>query len=172
MSSICWLAFGAAVGIVLTGCGLSRARQSACATPPQTLSLEPAPAWLADRVGRAAPDVYFDLNSHTLQPREHRKLAQSAEILRGILQHCSELIIVIEGHCDDRGATGYNERLGMERADTVRRVLLDLGFAERQLRTVSVANRAPRCTTQDELCRQKNRRVHFRAAQAVPGRRL
>ena len=40
-----------------------------------------------------------------------------------------------------------------------------------RVRTVSLGYRAPQCLTEDHACRHKNRRVHFRAAQAMPDTR-
>jgi outer membrane protein OmpA-like peptidoglycan-associated protein len=118
---------------------------------------------------RAAPDLYFDVNSHVLQVRERRKLEQIAPAVQDILHDFPELIILIEGHSDDRGLHEYNQQLGLERADAVRRVFLNLSFPEDRVRAVSFGDRAPQCLTPDEACRQKNRRVHFRAAQPMSG---
>ena len=54
---------------------------------------------------REAPDLYFDLNSHVLRARERRKLDQIAPALQDMLHESPELIIVVEGHSDDRGST-------------------------------------------------------------------
>jgi outer membrane protein OmpA-like peptidoglycan-associated protein len=168
------LTSGALMGMLLTGCGLSLTPQPAPAVPPQPHDLRPAPAWVVDRMARAAPDLYFGLNSHLLPGRERRKLAQIAPALQGILHDFPDLIIVIEGHSDDRGLTEYNQRLGSERANAVRRVLLNLSFPEDHVRAVSLGESARQCLTPDEKCRQKNRRVHFRAAQlksGIPGKK-
>jgi len=118
---------------------------------------------------RLVPDLYFDRNSHVLRARERRKLAQIAPALEDILHDFPDLIIVIEGHADDRSVLDYNDQLGLERADAVRRALLDLSFPEDHLRIVSFSYREPLCATQDNLCRQKDRRVHFSAAQPFAG---
>jgi len=44
---------------------------------------------------RAAPDLYFAPNSHTLDTRERRKVERSAPGLRNLLRDFSDLIIVI-----------------------------------------------------------------------------
>jgi outer membrane protein OmpA-like peptidoglycan-associated protein len=157
------------MAMLLTGCGLGLTPQPAPAVPSQTLGLLPAPGWVVDRMTRAAPDLYFDLNSHVLRLREQRKLAEIAPAIQDILHDFPELIIVIEGHSDDRGLHEYNQQLGLERADAVRRVLLNVSFPEDRVRAVSFGDRAPQCLTPDEVCRQKNRRVHFRAAQPMSG---
>jgi outer membrane protein OmpA-like peptidoglycan-associated protein len=122
---------------------------------------------------REAPDLYFDLNSHILRARERRKLDQIAPALQDMLHDSPELIIVIEGYSDDRGLHEYNQELGLERAEAVRRVLLNRSFPEDRVRAVSFGDCAPQCLTpDDEVCRQKNRRVHFRATQTRPDARV
>jgi hypothetical protein len=63
---------------------------------------------------REAPDLYFDLNAHALRARERRKLDQIAPALQDMLHESPELIIVIEGHSDDRGLHEYNQESGLE----------------------------------------------------------
>ena len=62
----------------------------------------------------------------------------------------------------------YNNRLALGRTETIRRALLRLDVPDDHPRTLSLGCRAPQCVTRDEPCRQKNRRVHFRAARALP----
>ncbi len=119
---------------------------------------------------RAVRDLYFEVNSHVLAAGERHKLAQVAPALQALPHDSPDLVIVIEGHSDDRGVIEYNDRLALERAEAVRRVLLNLSFPEDRLRTVSLGYRAPQCLTQDNPCRQTNRRVHFGAALARDGR--
>ena len=102
-SFVCCLASGALMGMLLTGCGLSITPQvRACGSSP-IHGLQPAPHWVVDRMTREAPDLYFDLNLHGLRARERRKLDQIAPALQDMLHEYPELIIVIEGHSDDRG---------------------------------------------------------------------
>ena len=171
-SFVCCLASGALMGMLLTGCGLSITPQSAPAVPSPIHGLQPAPHWVVDRMTSEAPDLYFDLKSHVLRARERRKLDQIAPALQDMLHDSPELIIVIEGHSDDRGLHEYNQELGLERAEAVRRVLLNRSFPEDRVRAVSFGDRAPQCLTPDDVCRQKNRRVHFRATQTMPGARV
>jgi outer membrane protein OmpA-like peptidoglycan-associated protein len=161
------LAAVAFAAVVLTGCGFNTGPQATPAVPKQPAGLKAAPAWVTDRMTQVAPDLHFNFNARTLPRPEQRKLAHIAIELRGILHEFPDLIIVIEGHCDDRGLTEYNEQLGLERADAVKSGLLNAGFPEDHLRTVSFSHHAPLCLTPDDGCQQKNRRVHFRAAQPM-----
>jgi len=118
---------------------------------------------------REAPDLYFDLNSHVLRTRERKRLDQIAPALQEMLRDSPELIIVIEGHCNDWGVHEYNQQLGLERAEAIRRMLLSLSFLEDRVRALGFGDTEPQCLTPDEVCRQKNRCVHFRAAQLTSG---
>ena len=152
--------------VLLAGCGLNLGSPSA--GPPvlsQPRGLRPPPGWVAERMTRAASDLHFDANSLYLRPRERRKVAQIAPALQDILQDYPDLIIVIEGHSDDRWESEYNDDLARERAEAVRQALRNLSFPEEHLRTATVGYRSPQCITPEDVCQQKNRRVHFRAAQ-------
>jgi len=63
----------------------------------------------------------------------------------------------------------YNQQLGLERAEAVRRILLNLSFHEDRVRALTFGDTEPLRLTPDEVCRQKNRRVHFRAAHLTSG---
>jgi hypothetical protein len=80
---------------------------------------------------REAPDLYFDLNSHVLRTRERQRLDQIAPALQDMLHDSPELIIVIEGHCDDWGVHEYNQQLGLDRAEAVRRNSSEFQFSRR-----------------------------------------
>ena len=163
-----WFVSGLFVTMLLTGCGLTSIRRGGAALPSQPCRLWPAPPEVSDRLTHVAPDLRFDLNSHDLRPTERRTLREIAQALRDILRDAPEVIIVVEGHCDDRGSIEYNKWLGQERAETVRRVLLGQGVAEDRVQAISIASRSPLCASKDDLCRQRNRRVHFSAAQVRP----
>jgi outer membrane protein OmpA-like peptidoglycan-associated protein len=161
------LAAGAFTALLLTGCRLDTGPQSTPAVPKQPSCLKAAPEWVTERTTQVAPDLYFNLNAHTLARPARRQLLHIAVELEGILHDFPDLIIVIEGHGDDRGVPEYNEQLGLERADAVKSALLNAGLPEDRLRTASFSHHAPLCVTPDDRCRQKNRRVHFRAAQSM-----
>lgn len=166
VTRLCCLVLGALLGISLTGCaGL---RMGPGCTPTSLVpadQTQPAPAWIADRLKRVAPDLYFDLNEHTLRASALDDLAHIAPGLKQMLRDFPGLIIVVEGHCDDRGSTEYNLQLGKQRADAVQRALVSFGFPADHLRSASFGENRPQCLTPDEACRQKNRCVLLRAAQ-------
>jgi outer membrane protein OmpA-like peptidoglycan-associated protein len=159
------LASGALTAILSAGCGLSALPPPAPVVPSQPLDLGPPPPSAVDRMARVAPDLYFQPGSHILQPRERRKFDRIAPALEDLLHDFPGLVIMIEGHSDDRSLIEYNDRLAAERAGEIRRLLLELSFPEDRLRTARFVYREPQCQSRDDLCRQ-NRSVHFRPAQA------
>lgn len=131
--------------------------------------LPPVPDWVAERTARAAPDVHFPFGAGVLGVAERDTLVRIASGLKDILRDFPNLVIVIEGHCDDRGSTAYNRELGKQRADAVRDLFLRQGITAAHLRAVSLGDTQPQCFTRDDECRRMNRRVHFRAAQRAGG---
>lgn len=163
---LCSLVLGALLGISLTGCaGLRMGQGCTHASFVAADETQPAPAWVAYRLMRVAPDLYFDLNEYSLSAPERDELANIVPALKQILRDFPNLIIVVEGHCDDRGFAEYNLHLGKQRADAVQRALVSFGFPTDHLRSVSFGENRPLCMTPDEACRQKSRCVRLRAAQ-------
>ncbi|MCE5309129.1 MAG: OmpA family protein, partial [Acidobacteriales bacterium] len=162
----CCLAFSVLVGMLLTGCAELRTRMDSVATPHVvTDDTQSAPGWVVERLARLAPDLYFDLSAHGLRERDREELSRITPQLQELLHDFPDLVIVVESYCDDRGSADYNLQLGRQRADAVRQALVSFGFPAGRLRSVSLGDKRPRCFTQDEACRQKNRRARLRATQ-------
>ena len=162
---------------ILAALAAACASTSIAQTLPTSVStpshgLRAAPGWVTERLAHTAPDLSFEFNSAVLRGRERRKLSQIAAALQDILHEDPDLIIIIEGYSDDRDVREYNDRLALERAETVQRALLNLSLPEDRLRTASFCYRAPQCPALDNQCRGKNRRVHFRVALALPDTRF
>jgi peptidoglycan-associated lipoprotein len=101
--------------------------------------------------------VYFDFDSYrvkdeygqTLEAHARRLLADNAVRLR------------INGHTDERGGREYNLALGQKRADTVARILTELGAGWGQLESVSFGEEQPAVKGRSEQARAKNRRAEL-----------
>jgi OOP family OmpA-OmpF porin len=78
-----------------------------------------------------------------------------------LLQENSGLSIIIEGHTDDRGDENYNVYLSQQRAEAVRKYLLDHGIAAERLEAVGKGESEPLGSNESEQTRVKNRRVEF-----------
>ncbi len=105
----------------------------------------------------AIRDVLFDFDRYTIRPDQSDYLNANAKILKKY----PNASITIEGHCDERGTTGYNIALGERRANSVMNYLVRLGIPADNIRTVSYGEEKPFCAGHNEECWQTNRRGHL-----------
>jgi outer membrane protein OmpA-like peptidoglycan-associated protein len=111
------------------------------------------------------PDTNFDFNKRSLNAAGKEKVKVAAEILKreGYLK------VVLEGNTDSRGSEGYNQKLGMDRAEAVKGELVAQGVPVDTLSTVSFGETRPLFTEKEEWAYAANRRVHVRVEDpAVP----
>ena len=74
----------------------------------------------------------------------------------------SDLSIVIEGHCDERGSTEYNLALGALRAGNAAHVIMQNGVESERIKTVSYGKEKPLYTGTGEEVWSKNRNATTR----------
>jgi peptidoglycan-associated lipoprotein len=67
----------------------------------------------------------------------------------------------IEGHTDDLGTPGENLAVGQKRATSVMSYLVSQGVSVQRISIISYGSDRPLCAEKTEVCRAKNRRVHF-----------
>jgi len=84
-------------------------------------------------------------------------LTENASLLKKI----RDVKIQIEGHCDERGSTGYNLALGERRAASVKNYLISLGISSNMLSTISYGEEMPIDPRHNEEAWAKNRRSHM-----------
>lgn len=72
-----------------------------------------------------------------------------------------EADLIITGHADARGSAAYNDRLGMRRADSVRRYLASMGVDERRIRSVSRGKLDAIAPVRDVAGMQADRKARF-----------
>src|SRR5437773_6464208 len=87
--------------------------------------------------------------------------------LRDILKDDPDYKVMIEGHCDERGSAEYNLALADKRATAAKDYLVQVGIPSAQLYTLSYGKERPVCQERDEVCWQRNRRIHI-VAMAQP----
>ena len=101
--------------------------------------------------------IHFAFNSSLLSDRARQILNSKADYL-----HTNpDIMITIEGHCDDRGTDAYNTALGERRAESVKNFLVDLGIDTNRLNTVSYGEKQPIAMGHNEASWTKNRRAQF-----------
>lgn len=132
------------------------------ATARVTVNAPPPPppaASLTDEelFAKNVKDVYFDYDSDAIRPDQQSSVQGDAQFLG---QH-TNILITIEGHCDERGSTEYNLALGDRRANSVKNALTQAGLSASRVKTISYGKEKPFCTESNETCWQQNRRGHF-----------
>jgi peptidoglycan-associated lipoprotein len=110
-------------------------------------------------------DVYFDYDKSDVREDARAVLTRNADALKRIFADMPDAVVVIEGHCDERGSAEYNLGLGDRRANAAKEFLAQLGISGDKLKVISYGKERPQCSEQNEDCYQKNRRAHFSAAQ-------
>jgi peptidoglycan-associated lipoprotein len=78
------------------------------------------------------------------------------------LKDHADALLLIEGHCDERGTDEYNLALGERRAKSVSDLLAAHGISADRISTTSYGREQPVCTASTEDCRTQNRRAEFR----------
>ena len=101
--------------------------------------------------------VYFAFDSYALPPSEVSKVEQVAQHLQQNAGH----VLVVEGHCDERGSNEYNLSLGENRALAVRSYLVNLGVAADRIQTRSYGEEKPAVAGSGEEAWHLNRRGEF-----------
>lgn len=102
-------------------------------------------------------DVFFDYDKYDIRSDAQSTIAQDASFLAS---H-PDMKIVIGGYCDERGSNEYNLALGQNRAESVKKALVNAGIAASRIRVISYGKEKPFCTESTESCWQQNRRGGF-----------
>ena len=111
----------------------------------------------AEREAFETAFIYFEYDKARLLPEAKAILKNKAKWLLAN----SDVNVVLEGHCDDRGSNEYNMALGDRRAQSAKHYLVDLGVPTQRLTTISYGEEKPIALGQNETAWAKNRRVQF-----------
>ena len=104
--------------------------------------------------------VYFDHNSYALRDDALQILRSNADKIK----REPNIVIQIEGHCDERGTQEYNLALGEKRALATREHLMNLGISGDRMITISYGEEDPKALGHDESSWSQNRRSQFNRA--------
>ena len=171
-------------GLMITGCAKRPATTAASAATPAPAAPAPAPAPSAPSSGAAAAapaaaaaapaqaprpspkefmavaalkEVYFDFDKYDIRPEDAKTLDANAAWLKSN----GENLVLIEGHCDERGTNEYNLALGERRAKATMNYLVSQGIQANRITIISYGEERPVCTEKTEACWAKNRRAAF-----------
>lgn len=129
------------------------APESAAAAPaprerPAPTGFEPAAALRA---------IHFDFDRYDIRRGDAAILDANARWLKDNPNH----LLLIEGHCDERGTNEYNLALGERRAKAAITYLIGQGIAADRMSLQSYGEERPVCTEKTEACWSQNRRAQF-----------
>jgi peptidoglycan-associated lipoprotein len=102
-------------------------------------------------------DIYFDFDKYDIRPGDAKILDANAAWLKANPDN----LVLIEGHCDERGTNEYNLALGERRAKSTMNYLVGQGVQANRITIISYGEERPVCTEHNEACWAKNRHSHF-----------
>ena len=109
----------------------------------------------AEKLAQVGNTVYFGFDSAELSGKAQATLDRQA----AFLNVNPALVVIVEGHADERGTREYNLALGDRRATAARDYLLAKGLNSARIRTVSYGKERPAVSGSNEDSWEKNRRA-------------
>jgi peptidoglycan-associated lipoprotein len=116
---------------------------------------EARPGTQEDLVANVGDRVFFDFDKYDIKAEGRATLDRQAAWLK----RYSNIRLVIEGHCDERGTREYNLALGERRANAARQYLINQGIAANRLETISYGKERPVALGSNEAAWAQNRRA-------------
>jgi peptidoglycan-associated lipoprotein len=102
-------------------------------------------------------DINFDFDKYDIRPGDAKILDDNAKWMKAN----PRALVLIEGHCDERGTNEYNLALGERRAKASMNYLVSQGVQANRITMISYGKERPQCAEHNEGCWAKNRRAHF-----------
>ena len=130
------------------------------ASPPAALAPAPAPERPVAKDFAPVADlqmIHFDFDRSEIRSGDAKILDANAQWLKANAKQ----LVLIEGHCDERGTNEYNLVLGERRAKATMNYLASRGIAADRMSTISYGEERPLCTEHNEKCWSQNRRANF-----------
>ncbi len=124
---------------------------------PQSAKFSNPDDFNQDRGTFAANTVHFEYDSSVVKSSEQSNLDAVAAYMKGN----SNIGLLVEGHCDERGTEDYNNSLGERRSTALREALIGMGVNAENIITRSFGEYKPVSPGQDESAYKQNRRGEF-----------
>ena len=121
-------------------------------TSPESASI--APGSQEDLIVNVGDRVFFNYDSSDLDSDAQELLQDQVAWLK----QCSDVSVIVEGHCDERGTREYNLALGEKRAQSVKNYLISLGISSDRISTISYGKERPAVVGSNDGAWAQNRR--------------
>ena len=107
-----------------------------------------------DLIVNVGDRVFFGYDSSDLDSDAQELLQDQVAWLK----QYSDVSVIIEGHCDERGTREYNLALGEKRAQSVKNYLIGLGISADRVSTISYGKERPAVIGSNDGAWAQNRR--------------
>ena len=121
----------------------------------RTAPVDQAPLAMDEDGLRTKRSIYFDFDSSAVKAEFNPALQAHARYLA----NNPKSRVRIEGNADERGPQGYNNVLGLKRAENVRQAIVGMGAPEKQVLIKSLGELKPKLKGHDEESWAENRRA-------------
>jgi len=150
---------GGAVGMRVSSGGVQPASSMADGGTGHSMSGSGStrPALEGFRAAADLADIHFEFDKATVRDADIAMLDANASWLKSN----ADQLVMIEGHCDERGTTEYNTALGDRRAKATMNYLVSRGVPASRITVISYGKERPTCAQHADDCWAKNRRAHF-----------
>ena len=125
---------------------------SSSAETTESASIEPGSQ--EDLIVNVGDRVFFNYDSSELDTDAQELLQDQVAWLK----QYSDVSVIIEGHCDERGTREYNLALGEKRAQAVKNYLISLGISSDRVSTISYGKERPAVVGSNDGAWAQNRR--------------
>ncbi len=125
---------------------------SSSAETTESASIEPGSQ--EDLIVNVGDRVFFDYDSSELDTDAQELLQDQVAWLK----QYSDVSIIVEGHCDERGTREYNLALGEKRAQSVKNYIINLGISADRVSTISYGKERPAVVGSNDGAWAQNRR--------------
>jgi OOP family OmpA-OmpF porin len=115
----------------------------------------PAPKPVIIEKGRQTLNVEFDFDKSTIKKGYYQDIDNLAQVMKDY----PDLSVVIEGHTDSVGTAAYNKKLSQERADAVKKYMVEKGIDANRLKAQGFGEDKPIASNETNEGQQQNRRV-------------
>ena len=116
----------------------------------------PPPAPVSEKVTFAA-DAFFDVAKWNLKPEGKAKLDDLVSKMGGINLE----VIIAVGHTDSDGGDAYNQKLSVQRSESVKAYLVSKGIEKNRVYTEGKGEKQPVADNKTKEGKTKNRRVEI-----------
>ena len=121
-------------------------------TSPESASITPGSQ--EDLIVNVGDRVFFNYDSSNLDSDAQELLQDQVAWLK----QYSNVSVIVEGHCDERGTREYNLALGEKRAQSVKNYLISLGISSDRISTISYGKERPAVVGSNDGAWAQNRR--------------